>query len=163
MQENQGNQANSGSYIMGGLAIVLAFVIGILSYSAGKTEGSRSTHMGMMNMENAQEKNRGATMDHKEMTMDQMTAGLQGLEGDAFDKAFVEMMIVHHEGAVDMAKLIPAQAKNEELKKLGIDIISAQTKEIEMMKSWLKAWGYEESLKEDHSNMPGMDHSMMGM
>lgn len=80
--------------------------------------------------------------DHASMTMDEMTAGLQGKMGDEFDKAFVEMMIVHHEGAVEMAKLIPAQGKHAELKELGKDIIEAQTKEIEMMKRWLVDWGY---------------------
>ena len=103
-------------------------------------------------------------MDHSKMTMEEMTEGLKGLKGDAFDKAFVEMMIVHHQGAVDMAKEIPANAKHAELKKLGEEIITAQTKEIEMMKGWLKTWGYEDgAMMKGDMKMEGMDHSMMGM
>lgn len=84
------------------------------------------------------------TSDHSTMTMEEMTQGLVGLQGDAFDQAFVEMMIVHHQGAVDMAKLIPAQAKHEELKQLGEEIIAAQTKEISMMQQWLRDWKYDQ-------------------
>lgn len=81
-------------------------------------------------------------VEHADMTMREMIDGLQGKTGDAFDKAFVEMMIAHHEGAVDMAKLIPAQAKHAELKQLGQDIIIAQSQEIMLMKRWLVDWGY---------------------
>lgn len=92
--------------------------------------------------------------DHSAMTMDEMTMGLDGLSSDAFDKAFIEMMIVHHQGAVDMAELIPANARHEELKKLGREIIAAQTKEIETMKQWLKDWGYASQSDDTHN----MDH-----
>lgn len=127
---------SKNNYILGVLAIILLIVIGGLSYNVGKKEGAKSIPQEM------------EPVNHSEMSMDQMSGSLEDLQGDAFDKAFIEMMIVHHQGAVDMAKHIPAQAKHEELKKLGADIIAAQTKEIEMMQSWLKAWGYEE----DHSS-----------
>lgn len=121
-------------------AIILLLVIGVLSYNVGKKEGAKSMHQEMK------------TDAHSEMSMDQMSGSLEDLRGDAFDKAFLEMMIVHHQGAIDMAKHIPAQAKHEELKKLGSDIITAQTKEIEMMKAWLKDWGYEEAQDTQHSS-----------
>lgn len=143
---------NSFVHIAAGLAIVGVIAAGIIGYNAGKQSGIQAMHMDMMKAPNMQK------MDHSQMTMDEMTNGLDGLKGDAFDKAFVEMMIVHHQGAVDMAELIPANAKHEELKKLGQDIITAQTKEIAMMKTWLKDWGYET----DNSQKMEMDHSMMG-
>jgi uncharacterized protein (DUF305 family) len=146
-------QENKGSYIMGGLGVMLLVVIGLMSYNAGKIAGAKNMHMGMMQMD-SQSLQGGLPTDHSKMTMEQMTKGLAGLQGDEFDRAFVEMMIVHHQGAVDMAKLIPAQAKHEELKKLGGDIITTQTKEIEMMKGWIKAWGYE-------NGTDMMDHSKM--
>lgn len=85
---------------------------------------------------------KSGSVSHMGMSMDAMSAALKGKSGDAFDRAFIEMMIDHHQGAIDMAKLIPAQAKHAELKQLGADIITAQTREIEMMRGWLKAWGY---------------------
>jgi uncharacterized protein (DUF305 family) len=72
--------------------------------------------------------------------MTSMMAGLQGKTGDTFDKEFLAEMVVHHQGAVDMAKAVLATSKRPELLNLANDIISAQTKEISMMKEWQKAW-----------------------
>lgn len=79
---------------------------------------------------------------HDEMSMDEMTEQLKNKTGDEFDKAFIEMMISHHEGAVNMAELIPVRAKHDELKRLGEAIITAQTKEIADMRQWQNDWGY---------------------
>lgn len=80
--------------------------------------------------------------EHNTMSMTDMNKQLEGFSGDDFDKAFIEMMITHHEGAIDMAELIPGRAKHDEIKKLGEDIIEAQTKEIADMKRWQAEWGY---------------------
>jgi uncharacterized protein (DUF305 family) len=69
-----------------------------------------------------------------------MMANLKGKTGDEFDKAFLSEMVVHHQGAVEMAKAVLATSKRPELIKLANDIISAQNKEIEMMQGWQKAW-----------------------
>lgn len=81
--------------------------------------------------------------DHSTMSMADMSKELEGLSGDAYDKAFIEMMIAHHEGAVNMAKLSDTRAKHDEVKKLSQDIISAQDKEIAEMKQWQIDWGYK--------------------
>lgn len=73
------------------------------------------------------------------MMMD-MNAALRGKTGDALDKAFIDEMIVHHEGAVEMAQILLAGTKRPELIKLGNDIVTAQTGEIEMMKQWRRDW-----------------------
>ena len=65
-----------------------------------------------------------------------MMRELSGLSGAELDKAFLEDMIMHHDSAVMMAE----QAKivgREEIKKMSGDIITAQTKEIEMINEWL--------------------------
>jgi uncharacterized protein (DUF305 family) len=49
-------------------------------------------------------------------------------------------MIVHHEGAVEMAEAALEHAKHEELKTMANAIISAQTSEIAQMKQWLRDW-----------------------
>ena len=86
------------------------------------------------------------------MSMDDMTADLRKKTGDEYDKAFIASMIVHHEGAVEMAKLSMANAKHDEIKKLSEAIITAQEKEIAEMKQWQRDWGYEAN-SADHSNM----------
>lgn len=76
------------------------------------------------------------------MSMDDMSAGLRGKTGDDYDKAFITSMIVHHEGAVEMAKLSDTNAKHDEIKELSKAIIAAQEKEIAEMKQWQIDWGY---------------------
>ena len=75
------------------------------------------------------------------MSMVNMSQMLEGKTGDDLNRSFLEAMIPHHQAAVDMAKYLAASNKPE-LVKLGADIIAAQTKEIEQMKAWQKAWGY---------------------
>jgi len=81
--------------------------------------------------------NSGSTMNS--MMMD-MTARMKGKAGDELDKVFLEDMIVHHEGAVDMAKELQKGTKRPELQKMAKDIIDVQTKEISMMRAWLRDW-----------------------
>jgi uncharacterized protein (DUF305 family) len=77
--------------------------------------------------------------------MQGMTTGLKDKKGDEYDRAFISSMIVHHEGAVEMARLSAANAKHEEIKALSEAIISAQQKEISEMSQWQKDWGYASS------------------
>jgi uncharacterized protein (DUF305 family) len=53
------------------------------------------------------------------------------------DVDFVKGMIPHHQGAVDMAKIVLQYGKDPALKKLAADIIKAQDQEIAFMKAWL--------------------------
>ncbi|MFJ8713637.1 DUF305 domain-containing protein [Streptomyces violaceus] len=78
------------------------------------------------------------------------------------DVMFAQMMIPHHEQALEMSKLADGRASDAEIKTLAAEIEKAQDPEIQTMKTWLKAWGKPESAGE---NMPGMDHGsgMSGM
>jgi len=82
---------------------------------------------------------------------------LKDLKGDEFDKAFIEEMIKHHQGAIDMAKLVESNAKHDELKKLGSEILTAQSKEIDMMQTWQSDWGYK-NVPKSHSDTDLMGH-----
>ena len=85
-------------------------------------------------------------MDHSSMGMMDDNAGmmneLKGKTGEAFDKAFLEQMIMHHQSAINMAAPGRTNAKHQEVKDLTAAIITAQTKEILEMKQWQKDWGY---------------------
>lgn len=85
-------------------------------------------------------------MDHSAMgmmaQMDGMSESLKSLSGDAFDKAFLAQMIIHHQSAINMAAPGKTNALHQEVKDLTAAIISAQTSEIKQMKQWQSDWGY---------------------
>ncbi len=78
-------------------------------------------------------------MDMSDM-MASMNKNLEGKTGDEFDKSFISEMILHHEGAVEMAELALTNAGHQEIKDLAQAIISAQNKEISDMKAWQMTW-----------------------
>ncbi|MBX9683192.1 MAG: DUF305 domain-containing protein [Hyphomicrobium sp.] len=65
---------------------------------------------------------------HKDMTME--------FTGNP-DVDFARGMIPHHQGAIDMAKVVLKYGKDPEMKKLAEEIIKAQDTEIAFMKGWL--------------------------
>lgn len=58
----------------------------------------------------------------------------------SIDQQFIDMMVPHHQSAIEMAKLAQTRAERPELKTLAGNIIADQNKEIEQMKQWRKAW-----------------------
>ncbi|MFE9651349.1 DUF305 domain-containing protein [Streptomyces sp. NPDC006365] len=62
---------------------------------------------------------------------------LEKASGAEFDKMFLEMMIKHHEGAVEMAETQKADGKYGSAVKLAGDVITAQAAEIEQMNKML--------------------------
>jgi uncharacterized protein (DUF305 family) len=80
------------------------------------------------------------------------------------DVAFAQMMIVHHQGAIQMADLAPSRAQNQDVLALAARIKAAQAPEIDQMTSWLTAWGAAPSMMSGSttSGTGGMDHGGMG-
>jgi len=66
---------------------------------------------------------------------------MQGIQAQDPDVAFVRGMIPHHQGAIDMAKVVLQYGKDEQVKAWAEQIIAAQEKEIAEMQEWLKAHG----------------------
>ena len=84
------------------------------------------------------------------------------MAGEQTDRHFIEMMIPHHEGAVQMADLALKLSKRPEIRKLAESIKNDQTREIGQMKSWYKQWyGTEVPTAMNHRSMMGMKTPMV--
>lgn len=70
-----------------------------------------------------------------------MMAGLSALTGTAYEVAWLEAMIDHHDDALHMSERILKTAQHAELKALAEAIIKAQTEEIALMESMIKEIG----------------------
>jgi uncharacterized protein (DUF305 family) len=79
-----------------------------------------------------------------------------------FDKAFIDAMVPHHQGAIVMARALLNKGEQPALRKMANDIISAQTKEIAQMKQWRKAWYGSAKVPTDVSGHGSMDDMDMG-
>lgn len=60
--------------------------------------------------------------------------------GMEFDQMFIDMMVPHHEAAVEMAVLAQEKAEHPELKQMAAQIIADQEKEIAQLKTWRQEW-----------------------
>lgn len=127
--------------IASGAALVIGFFFGnmVITKPLITSTENMNTPRGMQHMMPD-----GTVMGGNNSSMSGMMAGmmmgLEGKTGDDFDKAFLSEMVMHHEGAVDMAEEALKNAKHQEIKTLSNAIISAQNKEIADMKAWYKAW-----------------------
>ncbi|MET8837904.1 DUF305 domain-containing protein [Micromonospora sp. NPDC004540] len=81
----------------------------------------------------------------------------------AADVMFAQMMIPHHQQAVEMSELAETRAADPEVRKLAGQIKAAQGPEIATMSGWLAAWGRPAPSASAGHGMPGMDHGMPGM
>lgn len=70
------------------------------------------------------------------MSPEQMTS-LEGLSGAAFDRMWLEMMIDHHTGAIDMSNAELRDGTNPDAKKMAQAIIANQEAEITQMRGML--------------------------
>lgn len=100
----------------------------------------------------------GSSTDNSTMPgMGSSSSGSPAATAAPGDVTFAQMMIPHHEQAVEMAQLAlqDRSQASVEVTQLATDISKAQGPEIETMKKWLTSWGASTAMPMDHS-MPGM-------
>ncbi|GGL41419.1 DUF305 domain-containing protein [Planomonospora parontospora] len=102
-----------------------------------------------------------ATAGHEGMTSSAPAATTSAQPSASFNDAdvmFAQMMIPHHEQAVEMAKLAATRASDAEVKELAAKIQAAQDPEMVTMTAWLTAWGKATMPEDGHGGhgMPGM-------
>ena len=116
------------------LAALLAAGLLVGTAQAQQSHGSHGASAATKAGDNASTKAyRDANMKmHKDMDIP--------YSGDA-DADFVRGMIPHHQGAIDMARIVLAHGKDPEIRKLAENVVRDQEKEVAMMQDWLKKNG----------------------
>ena len=118
------------------IAVTISFILGFgVSYSVNTSEAPSVEPVSKETNKNTPEQ---ATTIQDSMAS--MTGTLAGKTGNALDRAFIENMIVHHEGAIAMAEAVVTTTQRPELKEMAENIINTQRSEIETMKGWLSKW-----------------------
>lgn len=149
-----------------GLLFAVALVLASCAGSGGGQQEDNSS-------ESAQEESQDSDMqgmDHGEMSgMEGMDSGSMDSgemarqmvmpNGEYSDAAFVDAMVPHHEGAVEMAEVALENAEHEEIRILAQDIISGQQAEIEQfgrIREGLEGSPREGMSEEEMNQMMGM-------
>jgi len=87
---------------------------------------------------------------------DHMNHGSSNSTMAGSDVMFMQMMIPHHQQAIELSDLALKISKNPEILKLATQIKAAQGPEIEAMKSWLRESGNSEDPGHSMDGMSGM-------
>ena len=72
------------------------------------------------------------------MLTDEEFSKLESSSGATFDTLFLEGMIAHHEGAIDMAQMIK-ETTTQEVNAFGLNVVEVQSEEIREMKEILES------------------------
>jgi uncharacterized protein (DUF305 family) len=83
---------------------------------------------------------------------------LSGLEGEAFEQAFLTMMRQHHQMAIDMSNWILERSEDEDIRGAAQKVIDEQQAEIEQIDAWLQEW--YSGTSEMTTDMQGMMDTM---
>lgn len=122
-------------FIVLGIFVGIVLSLFVLPRVAGKND-ARDTMNSAMPV--VSEHTPAMNMDSE---MASMVHSLDSYTGNAFDQEFLKEMIVHHQGAVDMAQIVLKKSQNKDLIAFAQSIITNQSREIEQMKQWQSALG----------------------
>ena len=82
---------------------------------------------------------------------------------DEFDHLFIDLMISHHQGAIEMAIVAQERAEHPEIRQLAGEIIAAQQPEIVEMTGWRNAWYPDAPVMSEAEAMNAFDRMTSAM
>ncbi|MBD2068959.1 DUF305 domain-containing protein [Leptolyngbya sp. FACHB-671] len=134
------------------LALTLSGSLTVLSFGLAACSPSESSTQPEVSQESSTAME---GMDHggHAMNMD------LGPADESFDLRFIDAMILHHQGAVEMAQTALEQSSRDEIKQLSQTIIAAQEQEIQQMQEWRQTW-YPDAANEPMMYHAEADHMM---
>jgi len=138
------NQSKSTPYLVTIIVVLVAIFAFILGRASAGDRFGWFGHSPLMG---------GNMMDDRFMGDGMMHSGAGDLSGA--DVMFLQMMIPHHQQAVDMADMAIARSNNAALLVIARAIKEGQTAEIAQMRQWLSANGVREGVGH-HMNMGSM-------
>jgi uncharacterized protein (DUF305 family) len=74
------------------------------------------------------------------MSMGMNMDTLMGLEGEAFEQAFLTMMRQHHQSAIEMSQWTLERSQDPQIQEAAQKVIDEQQAEIEQIDAWLEEW-----------------------
>lgn len=120
---------------------VLATTIDHSAHLAGETTSTETTAAKTIDAKTIDAKttaNLPIVTQEFQVAMDNMHGPMMaGIMDSDPDTAFVKGMIPHHEGAVEMARIVLKHGTDPEIRQLAENVIRDQEKEIKMMQDWL--------------------------
>ncbi|WP_392565400.1 DUF305 domain-containing protein [Utexia brackfieldae] len=112
------------------LLLVLALPVGVMAQPQSAAQSHAQSHSQSQAPTEA-EKAYMRAMDAMHTPM------MQGVMNSDPDVAFIKGMIPHHQGAIDMAKIVIQYGKDPAVRQLAEQVIKAQEGEIVWMNQWL--------------------------
>ena len=149
--------------ILAALLLAVASLVGVACSTAPQTNlnnrnaaTTNTTPAG--NMSNMNNMNHGTMggMDHSNMQSSPNAAS------QPYDLQFIDTMVMHHQGAIDMARMAVTKAQHAELREMAQKVITDQEREIAELRRHREQWfaGRPQAM---NMEMSGMMDSMRGM
>jgi len=136
--------------------IIFVLAISIAAACTHKTATTAVEHSSHANASQSGNHSGHNSMDHSSMTSS------PGASSAPVELQFLDTMIVHHRGAVEMAKLSASRAEHTEIKTLSDAIIRDQQREIDLMNGLRKKW-FGDNSEAINMDFPGMSAGMHSM
>ena len=143
--------------LLGGAVIFAAAIFGVSCNTQNQANSNQNA--GMSHNDQKGPMNRDG-MDYNQMDSSTMQSSPKAAAAP-YDLQFLDTMIVHHQGAIVMAKGIDGKAQHPELNTLAKNIIADQEEEITQMKQWRDDW-FKDKASAINMAMAGMNDSMKG-
>jgi uncharacterized protein (DUF305 family) len=119
-----------------GLAALLAAVVLLVAACGGAGDmGNMEDGQMKQEGESARENEKGTDHSRMDRGSGDTSSGMVMKNGEYSDRRFIDAMVPHHEGAVDMAEVALKNAEHEEVRQLARDVVSTQQAEIRELKA----------------------------